>query len=90
MPDLSRESSRFRPVVTNVPAEHASMKGTIAFVVGAGGKLTRGNLEPAAFSEGLITGTTGVPKLIFTDKAASRTYLTGPGSTETDSGTVQC
>jgi hypothetical protein len=64
--------------------------GTIAFVVGAGGKSTRGNIEPAAFSERLITGTTGMLKLTFKDKAASWTYLTGSGSTETDSGTIQC
>jgi len=64
--------------------------GTIAFVVGAGGKSTRGNIEPAAFSERLIAGTTGMLKLTFKDKAASWTYLTGSGSTETDSGTVQC
>ena len=64
--------------------------GTIAFVVGAGGKFTRGNLEPAAFSERLITGTTGVLRLTFTDIAVSWTYLTGPEPTETDSGTVQC
>ncbi|KKL74894.1 hypothetical protein LCGC14_2060320 [marine sediment metagenome] len=64
--------------------------GTIAFVVGAGGKSTRGNIEPAAFSERLITGTMGMLKLTFKDKAASWTYLTGSGSTETDSGTIQC
>lgn len=64
--------------------------GTIAFVVGAGGKSTRGNIEPAAFSERLITGTTGMLKLTFSNKTASWTYLTGPGSMETDSGTVQC
>ena len=64
--------------------------GTIAFVVGAGGKSTRGNIEPAAFSERLIVGTTGMLKLTFKDKAASWTYLTGSGSTETDSGTIQC
>lgn len=64
--------------------------GTIAFVVGAGGKSTRGNIEPAAFSERLIAGTTGMLKLTFKDKAASWTYLTGSGSTETDSGTIQC
>lgn len=64
--------------------------GTIAFVVGAGGKSTRGNLEPAAFSERLIAGTTGVLKLTFTDESAIWTYLTAPGSVETDNGTVQC
>jgi hypothetical protein len=64
--------------------------GTIAFVVGAGGKSTRGNIEPAAFSERLIARTTGMLKLTFKDKAASWTYLTGSGSTETDSGTIQC
>ena len=63
---------------------------TIAFVVGAGGKSTRGNIEPAAFSERLIARTTGMLKLTFKDKAASWTYLTGSGSTETDSGTIQC
>ena len=64
--------------------------GTIAFVVGADGKSTRGNIGPAAFSERVIAGTTGMLKLTFKDKAASWTYLTGSGSTETDSGTIQC
>ena len=64
--------------------------GTIAFVVGAGGKLTRSKIAPAAFAARLITGTTGVLKLTFTNKAAEWTYLTGPGSTEADRGTIHC
>ncbi|MFG6535669.1 metallophosphoesterase family protein [Sulfitobacter sp. 1A16787] len=64
--------------------------GTIAFIVGAGGKSTRGDIEPAAFSERLITGTTGMLKLTFTDESAIWTYLTAPGSEETDSGIIRC
>lgn len=78
---------RTRPLdATGQPAE----SGTVTFVAGAGGKTTSGEIEPAAFSDRLITGTAGVLKLDFSDDAVVWTYLTGDGSSETDSGTLPC
>lgn len=71
-------------------AGQPSETGTVTFVAGAGGKTTSREIEPAAFSGRLITGTAGLLKLEFSDDAVAWKYLTGNGSAETDSGTLPC
>ena len=64
--------------------------GTIAFVVGAGGRMTKAEIEPAAYSNRIISGTTGVLKVSFDDNAASWAYLSAAGTALTDRGTISC
>ena len=78
---------RTRPLDgTGSPAE----QGTVTFVAGAGRKTTSDRIEPAVFSDRLITDAAGVLKLDFSEDSVAWTYLTGAGSDETDSGTLPC
>ncbi|WP_170428416.1 metallophosphoesterase family protein [Ruegeria arenilitoris] len=65
-----------------------SEDGTINFIVGAGGKTTSEKIEPADFTDQLITNAAGVLKLDFSSDSVAWTYLTEQNTTE--SGMLSC